>query len=369
MSNSNHKENDNRTRFHARESLPGNWSDPERKDLQKLWETSAKTVSGLSKPDAQQTEDALRAVRRHLALEETEPRIAQSLDRAMDRSMDPAMGRSLVRSRNRTMDRTMDRSTDRPVVRPIDQQAVRRRVTYLPVWIAAAAAVVLFAFGLGYFFYPQSLTASYGERVTAVLPDGSTVVLNSGTTIRYNRLFGFRDRIVPLDGEAFFTVAPGEHPFIVTANEAVVEVTGTSFNIRSRSDDPGMETRVHVASGSVRLYPAGRSRHGVSLGAGDWSRWNTTMEMPQSPEPAEPGNIGEWREDRFHFRSETLGMIFREMERRFDIRIELEVPRASSEVVTAHYAGPGDPERIIEDICHVKGLRYARTANGFRIYQ
>ena len=307
---------------HAREPLPDGVDGPGREIMERLWETSADATFPEQHPDARQTEEALKSVHRRL---------------------------------------------DAP--NPVAERAASTPAFYrLPVWIAAAA-VVLLAFGIGYLIYPQSVTAPNGQRVAAVLPDGSTVELNSGSTIRYNRLFAIRNREVRLDGEAYFSVVPGDRPFIVTANRAVVEVTGTEFNVRSRSDDPGFETRVHVASGSVALYPAGQSDRSVTLSAGDWSRWNITMESPRNPEPAAPEHIGEWRENRFHFRSETLGMIFREIERRFDIRIQLEADRMASEILTAHYSDPGDPERIIEDICHVKGLRYARTANGFRIFR
>ncbi|TVQ67098.1 MAG: DUF4974 domain-containing protein [Balneolaceae bacterium] len=304
---------------HAREPLPGDLKESERSDMERIWEASADTAFRHEHPDAQQTGDALESVHQRLGFSEG----------------DAAKPRFLHR---------------------------------LPVYIAAAA-VALLAFGLGFLLYPQSVTAPYGQRAAAVLPDGSTLELNSGTTIQYNRLFGIRNREIRLDGEAFFSVAPGDKPFIVSANRAVVEVTGTAFNVRSRSDDPGFETRVHVASGSVALYPAGQSDRSVTLSAGDWSRWSITMETPRTTEPAAPEHIGEWRENRFHFRNETLGMIFREVERRFDIRIQLEADQAASEVLTAHYTDPGDAERIIEDICHVKGLRYARTANGFRIYR
>jgi transmembrane sensor len=318
--------------FHAREHLPVGMDGPDRQDMEKIWETSAGTPQRTDRPDDRETEEALESVHHRLALAGADvPQTAR--------------------------------------IHPIPERAsVRRGFFGYPVWITAAA-VALIAFGLGYLLYPQSLAAPYGQRVAAALPDGSTVELNSGTTIRYNRLFGIRNRDVQLDGEAFFTVVPGNTPFIVKANQAVVEVTGTSFNVRSRSDDPGLETRVHVASGSVALYPAGQAERSVSLSAGDWSRWKTGMESPSTPEPAPFGDIGEWRENRFHFRSETLGMIFREIERRFDIRIQLEAGQLASEVLSAHYTDPGDPERIIEDICHVKGLRYARTANGFRIYR
>ncbi len=333
MTDSYKNRNSNPAPFHAREPLPDGLDGPGRRDMEKIWETSAGTPQRAGRPDARETEQALTSV--HSRLELAGADVPQ---------------------------------TARIHPKP-DRAKIKRGFWGYPVWIAAAAAVALIAFGLGYLLYPQTLSAPYGQRVAGVLPDGSTVELNSGTTLSYNRLFGIRNRNVRLDGEAFFTVAQGEIPFVVTANQAVVEVTGTSFNVRSRSDDPGLETRVHVASGSVVLFPAGQADRRVTLSAGDWSRWNTGMESPRVPEPAPSGDIGEWRENRFHFRSESLGMIFREIERRFDIRIELEAGQLASEVLSAHYTDPGNPERIIEDICHVKGLRYARTANGFRIYR
>ncbi|MFO8028574.1 MAG: FecR domain-containing protein [Cyclonatronaceae bacterium] len=319
---------------HAREPLPGGFDGPESRDLETLWQTSAETPPRHEPPGANETEKALEKVHQRLGFTEVDDRTASDIQ-------PDSPARSAAKS---------------------------GRVYRAFAWVAAAA-VVLLAFGLGYLLYPKSVTAPHGEQAMVSLPDGSMIELNSGTTIRFNRLFGIRNREVRLDGEAFFTVVPAEKPFIVTANRAVVEVTGTSFNVRSRSDDPGYETRVQVASGSVALYPSGRADRSVTLHAGDWSRWNITMETAVAPEPATPEHIGEWRRNRFHFRNETLGMIFREIERRFDIRIQLEIDRMASEVLTAHYTDPDNAERIIEDICHVKGLRYARTANGFRIYR
>jgi len=342
--------------LHAREPLPGDYKETERRDMERIWEASADTAFRHKHPDTEETNDALKSVHHRLGFSKADAAHLSESD-AVSRSGSGNESRSKTAAHHGINTDKKSRTAAKP-----------RFLHRLPVYIAAAA-VVLLAFGLGFLLYPQSVTAPNGQRAAAVLPDGSTVELNSGTTIQYNRLFGLRNRELRLDGEAFFSVAPGDKPFIVSANRAVVEVTGTTFNVRSRSDDPGFETRVHVANGSVALYPAGQSERSVTLSAGDWSRWNITMETPQTPRPAAPEHIGEWRDNRFHFRSEPLGMIFREIERRFDIRIQLEADQAASEVLTAHYTDPGDAERIIEDICHVKGLRYARTANGFRIYR
>ncbi len=353
---------------HAREPLPGDIAGTERSDYEKLWETSADTPFRHEHPDAQHTEDALKSVHRRLAFTEADARKAPEVHKASEVHENQHAREDQRAQKLQNITGQQHTKEANRIQTKLGRTSKLWKLNRFPVWMAAAA-VALIAFGLGYLLYPQSMTAPYGQRVSAVLPDGSSVELNSGTTISYNRLFGIRNREVRLDGEAFFSVAPGDKPFIVTANQAVVEVTGTAFNMRSRSDDPGLETRVHVAIGSVALYPSGHSDRRVSLTAGNWSRWNIAMEAPQSPEPAAPEHIGEWRENRFHFRSETLGMIFREIERRFDIRIQLEAAQMASEILTAHYSDPADAERIIEDICHVKGLRYARTANGFRIYK
>lgn len=109
-------------------------------------------------------------------------------------------------------------------------------------WSAAAAAVVLLAFG-GYNFHAaqdflrrssQLLTVEvpYGQRVSLTLQDGTVVWLNAGTTLRYPALFAGRERRVSVDGEARFEVAhDARHPFVVETYACDVEVLGTKFNV------------------------------------------------------------------------------------------------------------------------------------------
>mgnify|MGYP001472807545 FL=1 len=70
-----------------------------------------------------------------------------------------------------------------------------------------------------------------GEKITVKLPDGSTVKLNSGSSITYPEMFLDDRREVVLKGEGFFDVKKNQkQPFIVMANKAKVKVLGTSFN-------------------------------------------------------------------------------------------------------------------------------------------
>lgn len=269
-------------------------------------------------------------------------------------------------------------ATERPDIdmsdREIDEAltGVHSRLGFLdfPVWRwAAAAAITLLIAVLAALIIPHSVTAPYGEMTTVTLSDGSTVELNSGSELQYSRLFAFSNRSVTLDGEAFFSVRQGEHPFVVNANGSTVRVTGTKFNIRSWSTDPGAETEVAVTEGTVSFYPSGLPENLVTISTGRLSRLTVEMNQPSTPEPVTLDRITGWRTDELIFNKRSLPVIFRELERRFDVTIRLEIEGLEDETLTTYYAKKPTPETVLKDICRVKGLRFAETANGYRVYK
>lgn len=234
-------------------------------------------------------------------------------------------------------------------------------------WLAAA--VVLFIFGAGLLLMPQTVTAPRGEMARITLPDGSTVELNSGSQIQYNRFFAFTNRTIDLEGEAFFSVSRDDRPFIVNANKATVQVSGTEFNVRSWSGEFSKETEVTVAEGTVHFYPLDDPENLVTVSKGEFSRWMAEMERPTLPEAVSIDKMLGWREKKLVFNEKPLLVIFQELERRYDINIQLYDTTMASETLTAFYARPQNIESVIKDICRVKGLRYAKTANGFSVYR
>ena len=73
-----------------------------------------------------------------------------------------------------------------------------------------------------------------GQKSRIHLPDGSTVSLNSGSSIEYTTDFNSHDRVVHLTGEAFFEVKKIiEKPFKVIAGGVVTTALGTSFDVRA----------------------------------------------------------------------------------------------------------------------------------------
>lgn len=105
-----------------------------------------------------------------------------------------------------------------------------RRMTY----VAAASVIIL----LGLFFFtnlPEKHTTSFGEQLAITLPDNSKVILNSKTTISYQKADWDTERIVKLDGEAYFIVEKGSK-FVVETNQGKVSVLGTQFNVKNDKD-------------------------------------------------------------------------------------------------------------------------------------
>jgi len=84
------------------------------------------------------------------------------------------------------------------------------------------------------------------------LEDGTTVLLNEHSSLRYPEAFAKNIRTVELEGEAFFKVAENaSRPFIVELPETQVTVLGTAFNVRAFLDENF--TEVTVESGKVRF--------------------------------------------------------------------------------------------------------------------
>lgn len=98
------------------------------------------------------------------------------------------------------------------------------------------AAVFAITFGVYYVFFLNNQTqieALAGEKISAVLPDSSEIVLNAVSEISYNEKEWPEKRKLTLDGEAFFKVAKGS-TFDVLTSRGKVSVLGTQFNVKNR---------------------------------------------------------------------------------------------------------------------------------------
>ncbi|MBE5320980.1 FecR family protein [Pedobacter sp. MR2016-19] len=99
----------------------------------------------------------------------------------------------------------------------------------------------------------QALTKA-AEVKTIVLADGSTVKMNSGSSLKYPEHFTAGTRDIYLSGEAFFNVKKDpEHPFIVHTEQLAVKVLGTAFDVKAYPNDTFTETTLIRGKVSISL--------------------------------------------------------------------------------------------------------------------
>lgn len=245
------------------------------------------------------------------------------------------------------------------------------------VAVGLALAVVLIVGGLWLWRQPVTVTAPSGQQHAATLPGGSTVDLNSGTTLSYRRGFQawpFVDadrRAVRLDGEAFFEVADGVRPFTVKTENATVTVTGTQFNVRARAENASTrETAVTVVEGRVRVAARARPDQSVLLDEpGAVSRVANSDAGPTAPESVSVEHVLAWRNDGFAARAQPLSAVLSDLERRYDARLRLHDSVGQTRApVSLYYPEPTELETILHDLCTARDLNYRPTSRGFEIF-
>jgi ferric-dicitrate binding protein FerR (iron transport regulator) len=99
----------------------------------------------------------------------------------------------------------------------------------------------------------KELSTMQGQLATLNFSDGTKVLLNSDSRLRYtNNLTG--NRYFYLDGEAYFEVVHSDvRPLIVRTAQAVIRDVGTRFDVSSWADDN--QTKITVADGEVLVHP------------------------------------------------------------------------------------------------------------------
>ncbi|MBK1875960.1 FecR family protein [Pelagicoccus mobilis] len=201
--------------------------------------------------------------------------------------------------------------------------------------VAAAVAVVML---VGFFVLRpageiQSEVLAFGGASSYenhLLEDGSVVELNEGAEVSVQ--YSANQRLVYLhSGEAHFMVAKDEdRPFRVRVGDAVVEATGTAFNVCI--EDSGIE--VMVTEGSVALdgviersVDAIKSKMRRNLVAGQLSVWDravggSSFEIKTVTEEAIDERLS-WKSEMLEYSNVPLVEIVEDFNRRNRVKIEL----------------------------------------------
>jgi transmembrane sensor len=214
----------------------------------------------------------------------------------------------------------------------IQPQAKRRWIEPWHLQVAAACIVTLLVVGSWAFRKSSHTDVLPGSVLTALkvyqgkqpifLPDGSIVVLKPGSELQFNAAdFGKKERVVKLDGEAFFDVQHDPaHPFVVQTATISTHVLGTSFNVRTFRDHREAEVAVTRGLVEVRHVAEGKSYGKVAPG----EALIINLETKKARKQAIDHNSAIWRQHLVVFKNMKMEAAARMLEERFSVDVQFE---------------------------------------------
>jgi ferric-dicitrate binding protein FerR (iron transport regulator) len=236
-------------------------------------------------------------------------------------------------------------------------------------WIGRAAAVSLVVTGLGYAIWnyqegtSEQVVAAQLESVSDIaLPDGTKVWLNKHSQISYAKNFGDSGREVNLEGEAYFEVVRNpEIPFIIGTGVTEVKVLGTSFNVRTTTD----QTEVVVASGTVAFYEKSNPTGKVTLQQHDKGTYYSLTDRLNKTKNQDPNYLS-WKTGRLIFDHMTLGQVVASLEHHYHQQITLANQDLANCRINTRFDQQPLPE-VIEEVCLLLGFNYEFNSQGYLI--
>lgn len=177
----------------------------------------------------------------------------------------------------------------------------------------------------------HTLQVPAGQRINLILADNTNVWLNANSIFRYPTAFAKKERTVYLEGEAYFEVNKNkEKPFIVKTNGGDINVTGTSFNVKARSEYQIFETSLF--EGCVDIYDNHRKMASLK---------------PNQKIAFESGQLVVsqivdydeylWRNGLIAFDNKSLGDILETLSAYFDVQIRIEATSLPKHTYTGKF--------------------------------
>ena len=196
-----------------------------------------------------------------------------------------------------------------------------------------------------------------GQKSIITLFDGTKVILNADSKLKYPSRFNDSLRQVFLEGEAYFEVKHNpQKPFVVHSGELSTKVLGTKFNVSAFPVDNNIkvslvEGKVVVSgekffnnSHEVQLSPHQQFVYNVKSKKGKVRRFNLIKE------------IG-WKDNRYIFDNESLSSALMKLGRAFGVKFELKIPDNRQYKIKANFNNESF-WTIIEAIKYATKLNY-----------
>jgi len=212
-------------------------------------------------------------------------------------------------------------------------------------WVAAASVAVLLAGGAVLYMQQggvkparnraelpvmakTAVNPSGGGEKQLILADGSKVLLNVASTLKYPETFSSSERVVELSGEAYFEVAPdATKPFRVLIKDGEVNVLGTNFNVRAYADE--LVSKTTLIDGVVEM-DAGSKKEILKPGQ-QAIAYSSTGEI-EIVKGVDVEDVMAWKKGYFRCTNEEFQAVMRVLSRYYNVDIQCDQSIATTKI-------------------------------------
>ena len=222
--------------------------------------------------------------------------------------------------------------------------------------VASVALLILGGFLAGIYLQKESpedfftTYTSYGEKSKIAMPDGSTIWLNSGSSLTYSDKYGIKNRQVELRGEAYFEVEKGKKDFIVQTPKHSVVVKGTKFNISAYPDNTILSTT--LLEGRVELKYKNRS---LNLTPGETVEVDTYTHTVKRIKTDTRATA--WTQNRLEYDNIELDVLLKKLSREYDKTILLKNHSLKSQSFSISIDTKGELTEVLNAIGRIIPLK------------
>jgi len=206
----------------------------------------------------------------------------------------------------------------------------------------------------------NQLRVPYGKRAFLKLSDGTSLWVNTGTTVIYPTKFAKDKREIYVEGEVFAEVFhDSSHPFIIKTEKLDVQVLGTVFNISAYKEDK--QTNVVLVSGSVNVKPKNGKATVIKP-----NQLFAYTEQASTLREVDVENYTSWHDGNYIFHNEPIENVLLRLSRYYNVTMKL--PTSPSGISCSGKLELKDNlTQLLNGLSEISTMSFAVKDNEYRI--
>ena len=213
----------------------------------------------------------------------------------------------------------------------------------------------------------NQVVVPYGRRHTLTLSDGTTVLLNSGSSLVFPARFSGKKREVFLKGEGYFDVAKNpEKPFVVNTESINIKVTGTKFNVSAYENENSISAV--LVEGSVEVARNGffsNNRCKITPGQGCFFADNSDELIVRN---VDVNQYISWIDGQFQFENQPLASLIKKVEKFYNKQIIVNDEELANRIISGKLVLSEQLEETLDFLAKTTKSRYIRKDDGSYLF-